>query len=336
MTTQSEIITIDNITFDGKSYLYCRQPEESDIKISNTEGTLHLKTLCKIFGIDIVNDMPPDVTNDQINSYIKCLWDTWILIKSPLMVTRDEKIPFIDYNKYSIPPISILPNDIIPSSSQTLNLPTTTSHAPSFVATNDINPVIDVEGLVIDEIEYEKPKLPNYVKSFKVPFSLPVPLELNQNLKTKVYSYYQEHGHQYLEGKSIKAISNIIARSKSTYYQEVQSEAKQIYKIILELNNEGLIQLTLNKQYIAPYIPDNIRELSIDGECDITYIELLKKYKNLGNIGTFDKLINIITNSVINKLCVERKSHAPAYYIAEQYLKIHVYTQPYTCIHIPI
>lgn len=81
--------------------------------------------------------------------------------------------------------------------------------------------------------------------------------------------------------------------------------------------------------YIASHIPDDIQKLKGKFEMgDHNVNKLLEhKMKELNGINVFSKILNLIYNSCVRKLCNKTKDKSPAYYFAEYYIKTYVYSK---------
>lgn len=230
-------------------------PDPDRVWISNTEGPIHFKTLCRALGLDLVPDI--DRTGDEAREqhmHLNAMLAMWEKIK------QGVKPPAL--------PIPKLPDKL-----------------------EDHSPLADRE----------------------VEFDLIV--HVKQYLATKSPSE--------LEGKSLENIANTIARRSPKSPAQAQAMAQEVISALKILGQMGTFDLSVSKTHVGPTIPKNIDELAAGGETAEEYFEDLCKYHGhtLIKIHTFEKLVNMISNSCLRRLCEHQKSQAPAYYTAAKFVR---------------
>lgn len=138
-----------------------------------------------------------------------------------------------------------------------------------------------------------------------------------------VEQYLKHKSTSELEGKSLENIANTIARLAPKSPAQAQAMAQETIPALKILGEMGTFDLSVSKTHVGPTIPKNIDELAAGGETAEEYFEDLCKYHahTLIKIYTFDKLVNMIANSCLRRLCEHQKSQAPAYYTAAKFVK---------------
>jgi hypothetical protein len=355
MTEPIQIVTIDGISFDGESFTIERTPTDQDILISNTEGPINLKTLCRSLGIPQLNDYTSEQLSNYefLNSYIKSIFLLWSSIKEPLLVNKCagiEALPVMNENQEYL---SDLPDDIVDDLFSQKDMRSSylglkhkhqkgLSHViTSYISTSSMSTPVtrNIENFKFDESKTSSSPF-NVQKNIKKSKSIKLDIieeplvsdqkdsPVNTSVLEYVQTYIESKGHQYLEGKDIRKISNTIARLKPKSSINAQKFTDDIFKAILHLNSMGIIQLSTSKEYVAPYIPPNIEDLQLGGESAEYYMnDLYANYtQELSNIHFFTKMVNMIANSCLRKLCKSVGNFSPAYYAAAKFINTKIYT----------
>lgn len=342
------IVTTKDVSYDGKSFTIHREPQSTDVVVQNTEGPIHLKTLMRVLRMAEIIAPSDDELQDysKKSNYLKDIYTTWKSIigqldsepidlgknigtlggvkevrSLPVDIIKEKKNSFRTY-RYPvfgtppdvgkmIPPNSLpLPNDMLLPETHTI---LGTSPSDSAKGGSHKTPPPTVDTIIKNSARY----------FFQPP----------QRIVDATLQYYESYGHATLEGRAIDKLSNTIARSRETprMGKDVNTVAKEVVKAFSILEKEGKIKLSPKGTHIAPFIPANIEVNKKGVVVDVDTLDQIfsQHMRELENIHTFEKLVNMIANSCLRKECNDRGDTAPAFYTAERFVREFVYHEKF-------
>lgn len=316
MSDTNIITTIDDLSYDGSKYTVYRTSLKTDITLSNTEGPLHLGTLMKILGMDEIPPLTDEELkdNNKVKDHLHLIRSTWDNITS-----KFKSIPGTT-GGFQKGPINVvaLPINIVPRRKYSRVLSSFQSFTPPIN-----NRLSQLSG---DEASDDN-------DDFSVK-SLDSTNMIRYDIVIYVNNYIKEKkGQKGLEGRSISKLATSICY-EGTFPSRGSTSRRDMIQTVIECILSSSLHISTDNMYIASHIPDNIEKLKGKFEMDDHNVNKLleHKMKELNGINVFSKILNLIYNSCVRKLCNKTKDKSPAYYFAEYYIKTYVYGKTHSIV----